>query len=43
MVPAPRLRVSHETFDLKKLEVCGMSSRGTKIAERPTAKIALDK
>ena len=43
MVPAPRLRVSQETFSLKSLEVCGMSSRGTKMAERPTAKITLEK
>lgn len=43
MVPAPRLRVAQETFNLKNLEVCGIGSRGTKMAERPTAKIVIDK
>jgi topoisomerase IV subunit A len=38
MVPAPRLRVTEETFDLKTLEPCGMAARGTRIAERATAK-----
>ena len=43
MVPVPRLRVTEETFNLKTLEVCGMSSRGTKIAERATAKVVIAK
>ena len=43
MIPAPRLRVTEETFDLKTLEVCGMAARGTRIAERPTAKVILAK
>ncbi len=43
MVPAPRLRVTEETFDLKTLEPCGMAARGTRIAERPTAKVVISK
>jgi len=43
MVPAPRLRVHEEKFDLAKLEPCGLASRGTKIAERATAKIVVEK
>jgi topoisomerase IV subunit A len=43
MVPVPKLRVHEEKFELKNLELCGLSSRGTKIAERPTAKISFEK
>jgi topoisomerase-4 subunit A len=43
MVPAPRLRVTEETFDLKTLEPCGMAARGTRIAERATAKTIVSK
>ncbi len=43
MVPAPRLRVTEETFDLKTLESCGMAARGTRIAERAAAKTALSR
>lgn len=41
MVPVPRLRVHEETFDLATLEQSGLASRGTRIAERATAKIVL--
>jgi topoisomerase-4 subunit A len=41
MVPVPRLRVHEETFDLATIEVGGTSSRGTKIAARPTAKVVV--
>ena len=43
MVPAPRLRVTEETFDLKSLEPCGMAARGTRIAERATAKTVVSR
>lgn len=41
MVPAPRLRVTEEVFDLANLEECGLASRGTRMAERPTQKIVV--
>ncbi|MBA3684938.1 MAG: DNA topoisomerase IV subunit A [Planctomycetes bacterium] len=42
MVPQPRLRVTEESFDLATLELSSsVSARGTRIAERPTAKIAV--
>jgi topoisomerase-4 subunit A len=43
MVPVPRLRVHEETFDLATLEPCGIAARGTRIAERPTAKTVVAK
>jgi topoisomerase-4 subunit A len=43
MVPVPRLRVHEETFDLATLEPCGIAARGTKIAERATAKTIISK
>ncbi len=41
MVPVPRLRVHEERFDLATLELSGLAARGTRIAERPTAKIVI--
>ena len=41
MIPAPRLRVLEETFDLGTLEECGLAARGSRIAERPTQKVAV--
>jgi topoisomerase-4 subunit A len=43
MVPVPRLRVHEETFDLATLEPCGIAARGTRIAERATAKTIVAK
>jgi topoisomerase IV subunit A len=43
MVPVPRLRVHEEVFDLATLEPCGIAARGTRIAERPTAKTIVSK
>ena len=42
MVPVPRLRVHEETFDLATLEQSGIAARGTRIAERATAKVVLN-
>jgi topoisomerase-4 subunit A len=41
MVPVPRLRVTEESLDLSTVEAGGIASRGTRIAERPTAKITV--
>jgi topoisomerase-4 subunit A len=41
MVPVPRLRVTEESFDLSTLELSGLAARGSRIAERPTAKIVI--
>lgn len=41
IIPAPRLRVFEETFDLATLEECGLAARGTRIAERPTQKVVI--
>lgn len=42
MVEVPRLRVKEETFDLATLEPSGIGARGTRMAERATAKIVLN-
>lgn len=41
MVPAPRLRVHEEVFDLSTLEECGLGARGTRLAERATQKVVI--
>jgi topoisomerase IV subunit A len=41
MVIVPRLRVTEESFDLSTLELSGLTARGSRIAERPTAKIVI--
>jgi topoisomerase-4 subunit A len=41
MVPVPRLRVTEESLDLATVEPGGIASRGTRIAERATAKITV--
>jgi topoisomerase-4 subunit A len=41
MVPVPRLRVFEESFDLGTLEESGISARGSKIAQRATAKVVV--
>jgi len=41
MVPAPRLRITEESFDLATLEAGGTGSRGSRVAERATAKITV--
>lgn len=44
MVPAPKQRVHEETFDLGSLELSStVGARGTRIAERPTAKIVVER
>ena len=43
MVPQPKQRVHEESFDLAKLEPCGLTARGTRLAERPAAKVVVDK
>ena len=43
MVPQPKQRVHEESFDLAKVEPCGLAARGTRLAERPTAKVVVDR
>lgn len=43
LVPAPRMRINEQRFNLATLEQSGLGARGTRIASRPATKIGFAK
>lgn len=42
-VPKKRQRKSEDWFDLRSLEVCGLAARGTRVGDKPVARLKLEK